>query len=401
AAIGSALTSRSDEEKARGDTARNRVGHLFNHAIPRTGFQILTRYKAEEESGRPHEYSDHLTPIAAFFSELLDEEIKSILASKGLDKKAKREKIEETRARLVVEALDYLPKCEAELITPEGETYAFMSEPEAKAYSARHQGFAVRPYQYTPPASEDLRKRPFYDQDLKRIEERIKATIESQLDEILERNSFDEARLFSMRVEQGIHKAIASWRKVACAQPCIEKRDIGINIMSSNFEGSPPADESSEPAENLTDTLWKTDSETEAQTPPNFGGVIPNNSLDINTCENDSLETEPVENSPELAIETYSLEPAREMSGSVNFDTSLDTGLFYARDGWHVLPICNFNPEVGRCTAKWHAETCTGKAPLVKGSGQPGYGYTAATRDLAKIRHWWGREFPDAGVGIR
>src|SRR5262249_47453729 len=52
-------------------------------------------------------------------------------------------------------------------------------------------------------------------------------------------------------------------------------------------------------------------------------------------------------------------------------------------------------------TAKWHAETCTGKAPLVKGSGQPGYGYTAATRDLAKIRHWWGREFPDAGVGIR
>jgi Bifunctional DNA primase/polymerase, N-terminal/Primase C terminal 1 (PriCT-1) len=37
----------------------------------------------------------------------------------------------------------------------------------------------------------------------------------------------------------------------------------------------------------------------------------------------------------------------------------------------------------------------------VKGTGKPGDGYTAATRDLAKIRHWWDREFPDAGVGKR
>jgi hypothetical protein len=88
-------------------------------------------------------------------------------------------------------------------------------------------------------------------------------------------------------------------------------------------------------------------------------------------------------------------------SGSINFDTALEAAIFAVEEGWHVLPICNFNPDTGHCTASWHPATCTGKVPLVKGKGNPGDGYTAASRELAKVRHWFETKYPDAGLGLR
>src|SRR5262249_15758397 len=70
AIIGSALTSKSDDKEARENAARRHVGQLCNHAIPRTSFQILTRYKADDDSP-VHQYADHSLTVAAFFSELL------------------------------------------------------------------------------------------------------------------------------------------------------------------------------------------------------------------------------------------------------------------------------------------------------------------------------------------
>jgi hypothetical protein len=102
-----------------------------------------------------------------------------------------------------------------------------------------------------------------------------------------------------------------------------------------------------------------------------------------------------------IAVE--SARPARWMP-PFNFDSVLEAALFYARDGWAVLPICNFDLERGRCTADLHtkddAKPCLGKKPLVRGKGKPGDGYTAATTDLRKIRDWFER-WPGAGVGIR
>src|SRR6266542_2987474 len=396
-AIGAALSSRSDDEKARVNTARNRVGQLFNQAIPRAGYQILTRYKAEEESGKPHEYCDHLLPIAALYSERLSEEIDRILASKGLDKKGKREKIVEARARLISEAVACLPKCDTALIAPDGETYAYVSAPEAQAYCKQKKAYTARAYTYTPPAPAELQKRPFYDQDLKRIEDKIKDFIEDQLDEILERNGFDQARIFAKRVEASLSKRIGSWVKVAGLGENRREGEKRNNKHVIEIVGVAPPDQVVSPLE------------IEEGTPQNFGGVSSDKSLDSSEIENLVFETAseaPAADFVQNRAELEEASPAAEAScgGAVNFDSALEAATFYARDGWHVLPICNFDPERGHCTADWHTtnpdKPCMGKKPLVQGEGKPGEGYTAATSDLRKIRDWFAR-WPDAGVGLR
>jgi hypothetical protein len=404
AAIGSALTSKSEDEEARAKTARRHVGQLFNHAIPRTGYQILTRYKSQDESGKPHEYADHLTLVAAFFSELLAEEVKRILAVKDLDRKGKREKIEETRARLIADALDYLPKCEIELVAPTGETYAYVSATDAKAYCAKNPEFSLRSFSYTPPPeSEEKPKKPFFSQDFERIEEHIKTDIENKLDEIAERNSYDEARMFSKRLTTAIQRLLASWEKVAGAREQRgdeENRELNHVSDLSGVGGALDAyPDLNDPVENPP--------VDETPTPDNLGGVPADKPAEINDLQKpffEVVENGPVENLPEPVPNP------KPLVASVNFETSLEAALFYARDGWHVLPICQFDPVTGRCTAEWHNrrldvsphKACKGKVPIVKGKqdAKPGDGYTAATTDLGRIRDWY-RKHPDAGVGIR
>lgn len=387
--IGKALTSKSDDEEACKRAAIRHVGHLFNHAIPRTGIQILTRYKAEEDSGRPHEYADHLTPIAAFFSELLAEETAQILALKDLDRKAKRAKIEEIRSRFIAEALTYLPKCDVEVYRPileaddselgfvmiDEERYAYMPAAQAKAFCEKNPQFTIRRLSYTPPATEEeeKRKKPFFDQDLKRIESKIKTDIEKYLDDIAARNSFDEARLFSTRLIPSIHKLLASWAKVSAMQDkkAEEKRRELIHAPDL----SPPGEFSA-----AETPLKEEGGGGDNLSPPCFDNLAESNDLEepiFEIIEND----------------------ASILSASENFDSALEAALFYARDGWPVIPICQFDYETDQCTASWHPGECAGKKPLVKGDGSGGY--SAATRDLARIRYWWETKYPDAGVGIR
>lgn len=413
-AIGAALSSRSDDEKARVNTARNRVGQLFNQAIPRAGHQILTRYKAEEESGKPHEYSDHLLPIAALYSERLSEEIDRILATKGLDKKGKREKIVEARARLVAEAVACLPKCDTALISPDGETYAYVSAPEAQAYCKQKTAYTARAYTYTPPAPATLQKRPFYDQDLKRIEDKIKGFIEDQLDEILEHNSFDEARNFiATRLDKGIPKLLSSWVKVAGLRENTEEGGKRNNKYVIEIMGVAPTEPPGETPK------------IERGTPQNFGGVASGKSLDSSEIENPVFETAPegdcLENGQKTTLvpgapaadfvqnengaELAPIAPASGASAepdpvpALNFDSSLEAATFYARDGFPVLPVCQWEADAGRCTGEKHGPDCKGRKPLVKGDGSEGY--SGATRDLGKIRDWFTRLFPRAGVAIR
>ena len=382
-AIGAALSSRSDDDKARVNTARNRVGQLFNQAIPRAGYQILTRYKAEEESGKPHEYCDHLLPIAALYSERLSEEIDRILASKGLDKKGKREKIVEARARLISEAVACLPKCDTALITPDGETYAYVSAPEAQAYCKQKTAYTARAYTYTPPAPAKLQKQPFYDQDLKRIENKITDFIEDQFDEIFERNGFDQARMFAKRVEASLAKRIGSWVKVAGLREKTGKEEERINKHVIEIVGGPPPNQVVSPLE------------IEEGTPQNFGGVASDNPLDSSEIENPVFESVPEAGAP---VSEASAEP--EPVPAVNFDSSLEAAAFYARDGFPVLPICQWDVDAGRCTGEKHGLDCKGRKPLVKGDdGREGY--SAATLDQGKIRDWFSRVFPRAGVAIR
>jgi Bifunctional DNA primase/polymerase, N-terminal len=400
-AIGTGLTARSDGEEARAKTAQRNVSALFNHAIPRTGFQILSRFKAEEDSGRPHEYSDHLMPVAAFFSELLAEEVECVLSSKELDRKAKRKKIEETRGGLITEALDYLPKCEAELITPQGEVYAYVSAPEAKAYCAKNRDFTVRAFEYSPPAQEEQAKRPLCGADFVRLRDRaVRQAVDQILDEIAERNSPEEARRF-WRTEllPSLQRAGASWTKVAgvAGVETEEEREEEL-IHASDLSGAPLPGSAQwfaenfdfEPESDAAEPVEKTTADEEL-TPDKLSGVPVDNSQESSDLKNGLSEIEPVENPPVILV------------GSINFDESLEAAIFYAKDGWPVLPICNFDPERGRCTATWHPEDCAGKKPLVKGKGNPvpGDGYTAATRDLDQIRRWYRGEFRSAGVGLR
>ena len=155
AAIGLGLVSNTKDIEHAKRTARNRVGHLFNNAIPRTGYQILTRYKVGEDEQHPHEFVSHLMPVAAFFSELLAEELKAI---NKLDSTLRASAKAAARERIIAEALTYLPKCDTELIGPDGELYAYISEPEAKAYCKSKDGYAVRPIQPKKPKAEKPKK---------------------------------------------------------------------------------------------------------------------------------------------------------------------------------------------------------------------------------------------------
>lgn len=394
--IGGGLTSRSDDDEACKQQAIRHVGHLFNHAIPRTGYQTHTRYKAEEGSNKAHEYVDHIVPVASFFGELLSEEIKTILADKGIDKSARRAKIEETRASIIVEALSYMPKCEAVILEPDGETtYAYVSGPEAKAYCAKNPDYAARAYQYVEPEPETKPKRPLYAEDFDRIEGRIHGWIEDELEGALSRNSFDEARHFAARLQVSIQKRIASWVKVAGATGWREKEEENLYTGDKSDMGADADDLSREP-------VLPVENSTEDETEPgdNLSPGQGVNSFADNADENDYSKTDPVENFSEP-------EPERgpELTGSENFDTSLEAAISYVRDGWAIVPCCQFDPATGRCTGpdSHHDDgMCKGKVPLIKGKKPtPGAGYTAATRDKGLIRDWFTRQFPDAGVAIR
>ena len=114
-------------------TARNRLSKLFNHRIPEKGRQVLTRFKAEEDSGERHKYAADLFPIAAAYAELHEEEKATILRDRSLDRKEKGIKIAASMESLAREMMAHVPKCDTELLDPEGKTYAYVSGPEASA----------------------------------------------------------------------------------------------------------------------------------------------------------------------------------------------------------------------------------------------------------------------------
>jgi putative DNA primase/helicase len=379
AAIGAAIASNEA-------TGRNRASYLFNHAIPQSGYQILTRFKSEEDSGRPHEYADHLTPIAAVYSALHAEEKMAILRDKNLTRKEKGIKIAESLARLAQEALDHLPKCDTELIAPDGKTYAFVSGPQASAFMVQKGNYTARPYKYTPPAPDQ--KRPMYSEAQRRLIDRVINIAEQGLDELIERNSFNEALKLSAEMEKQFAKFINSWRKVAGVR---EKRGEEKELLHvTDFEGGGFADSPS----SATPSAPAPPPMTESVPPTNFVGVSPDKPLDVSQIENPVFEVAPEPCAP-ASEASAELDPVP----AVNFDSSLEAATFYARDGFPVVPVCQWDAEAGRCTGEKHGPDCKGRKPLVKGDGSAGY--PAATRDLAKIRDWFTRLFPRAGVAIR
>jgi putative DNA primase/helicase len=379
ATIGAALASNEA-------TGRNRAGYLFNHAIPEKGYQILTRLKSEEESGRPHEYADHLTPIAAVYASLYAEEKMSILRDKGLTRKEKGIRIAESQARLALEALDHLPKCDTELIAPDGETYAYVSGSQASAFMVQKKNYTARPYKYTPPAP-DEQKRPLYSDQQQRLIDKVSDAAELALDEMMERNSFDEALQFSVKLEKAFLKRLGSWRKVSSVRGKEGEEKELIHV--SKFEGGGPENASPEPP-----PAPDTPPVPNAVTPTNFVGVSSDKPLNASEIEKPVFEVAP---EPCALASGASAEP--DSVPAVNFDSSLEAATFYARDGFPVLPVCQWDADAGRCTGEKHGQDCKSRKPLVKGDGSEGY--SGATRDLAKIQDWFTRLFPRAGVAIR
>lgn len=378
AVIGRRLSSRSEEKEAIERTARNRLGQLFNHAIPREGVQILTRYKSAEGKKEKHKYVDHLTPVAAFFSELFAEEKVKILADKTLDKSGRGAAIAAAREQLIIEALKYLRKCDTELYLPalcedetsvdqDEESYAYVSGPEAQAFMKNNPQFMVRPLKYTPPEEKPRPAGPIVEEDIKRIEDKLERILDQALDDILTRNSFSDALTLAARLRKKVADSTSSWTKVARTlkgEKRAAERDKGINIGGKITEG--PADEAG--------VLFDFEPLEPEFRPENFSGLGSVTPAEINDLQNQVCE-------------------------SVNFDTALEAATFYARDGYPVLPICQWDASNNRCTADWHPAECAGKKPLKKGEGKPGSGYWA-TKDPAKIRDLW-KKYPWAGVGIR
>jgi hypothetical protein len=375
-AIGAALTSASDDAEARARTASRNVGQLFNHAMPRTGYQIQTRYKSPEESGTPHEYSSHAILVAELLAELHAEKRAKILADRSIERR--RQAIEDALERLAAEALALLPRCEVELIDPDGNSYAYVSAPEAKAYCKTHGEFSARRFDYTPPEDNKKPKRPFTGADWERIEDRaVKMVFDDILGAALDRNGFDGTALFlRTRLWPKLQKTYESWFKVeGNREPwgTEEKGDEEENRINTI------PDLSGVPAQKPVEI----EDEPEGVPPDNVSGVPFDNSAKINDLQNGVFETC---KNPVVASE--------------NFDTSLEAAIFYAKDGWNVLPICQWDSNKSRCTHAKHATDCGGRKPLIaREGGKPGDGYAGST-DLDQIRDWW-RKHPDAGVAIR
>lgn len=337
AAIGVGLVSNTKDIEAAKRTARNRVGHLFNNAIPRAGYQILTRYKVGEDEQHPNEFVSHLMPVAAFFSELLAEEFRAI---NKLDSALRAAAKAEARERLITEALTYLPKCEAVILDTNGEAYAYVSGAEAKAYCAKKEGFTAQGFK---PGQKP--KKPLTSEGFDRVEEKYCRWIEDELFEISDRNTYDEARIFAERLRIRLNKKISSWAKVAGAPDGREREERGVELPTEENPVLPPC---AEPLESAG------------------GGEEKVSPLALdNSAEDNNLQSQ----------NTHIL------AASDNFDSALEAALFYVKDGWAVVP-------------------CRDKKPLIGGKIKNA-GHTAASRDKGLIREWFTEKFKGAGVAIR
>lgn len=395
AAIGLGLVSNTKDIEHAKRTARNRVGHLFNKAIPRSGYQILTRYKVGDDEQHPNEFVSHLMPVAAFFSELLAEELKAI---SKLDSALRADAKAEARQRIIAEALTYLPKCDTELIGPDGELYAYISEPEAKAFCKSKDGYAVRPIQPKEPKAEKPKK-PFFADDFDRLKLRaVKEAVDTILDAIGERNGKDTARAFWVReLLPALEHAGERWVNYC-------RLDDDEEIEEEREENYPTEENPVRPP-----TLEPLDSDTHLDgggeeklspltldKPSDNSNLVPqiSDTLDSATRQDGA---DGVTTLATSALQPTTLEP--------NFDDTLEAAIDYVRDGWAIVPCCQFDPATGRCTGpeSHHADDiCKGKVPLIKGKKPiPGAGYTAAARDKGLVTDWFTRQFPAAGVAIR
>jgi Bifunctional DNA primase/polymerase, N-terminal len=362
--IGTKLSSSGKSDEGKINTASNRTSHFFTNAQPRTGYQLLTRYKALEDK-RSHEYVDHIVPVAEVVAEYWAAERAAIRKDKQPKKQAR---IAEALERLAAEGLELLPKCEAQLVDQNGEVYAYLSDAEARAYSAKNPNFEAQPKTARP-------KRRFNPQDDDRLTRKIRDFVADILDEYRERNGLPDANKYSVKAELAIRKEIESWRKTAPVREMgiVEREEINHVSGIVSIGASEPAKTDAEKKEMFTKVV----------------NTFPVSAFDCNTVDFSSFDAADSDAAPK---------PRIEVAGSVNFDTSLEAATFHARDGFPVIPVCNFNPATGRCTADWHGEDCKGRVPLVKGDGTPGY--PQASRDLEQIRKWYGR-WPDAGVALR
>lgn len=374
ASIGAALTSTADDKEdkdARWKKAQRDVSHLFCQALPRVGLQLLARFKAVED-GKAHEYADHAMAVAGIVAELFDAERKAILSS---DAKGKSAAIDAAMERLAREALVFFEPLDVLIVGPDHKPFAVVAASQAKAFCEQNPTYKAAEYKYTPPAEPAKNSsRPFAGEDLDRMIERDLAQVERHFWDIADRNTPEEARLYVANWLEKAKRRAASWVKVADAGAWDEKEEEEELIHVSENGGVRVEGDAGLPVENPT--------EDETATYDILSWVDRSNSFADNTGENEPLKAGPVEN----------------LSGSVNFDTSLEAATFHARDGFPVIPVCNSNPATGGCTADWHPETCRGRVPLIKGDGTPGY--PQASKDLARIGKWF-EQWPDAGVALR
>lgn len=375
--IGAPLTSKSEDAEDRAQTARNRLGRLFNHAIPRTGYQILTRYKSAEDEGKPHSYASHVLPVAVFFNELLDEQKVVILSDRQPKAQAR---IAEARERLAAEALEYLPKCDTELLDEAGELYAYVSAAEAQAYCRQNEGCSTRPLQYSEPEAKPKPKKPFYADDFDRLKKRaVSQAVDLILDAIGERNGKDTARAFWEReLFPALEHAGERW----------------VNYCRASDDDEEEEEEEDDRERENTGTNHVSE----------FTGVGVAEPVQAD-AENPAVDE---------GVPLYSLQGSDSVSGldsndlknggarAVNFDRPLKAALFYSQGGFPVrfpvLPVCQSKPG-GGCSWDKHGRDCKGRIPLVKGGVEGGY--SGASLDEEEITKWYTGQFAGQGVAIR
>jgi bifunctional DNA primase/polymerase-like protein len=407
--IGRGLSGRSDDPKRCGEKGARACSHLFNEANPRTGYSAITRYKAPEQSTTPHAYVDNLLEACDAFVDDLEAELSKIRTSRKLSAEDKRTLETETRDKYAQDILALLPRVGSKVVTSENELYGYFSVDQAQALIAEYPEYAMQEFTYQENI-ENRKKRQskFYPTTAieryqrmheKMVEEFIELAAASagypqaiawyteNIEPVGRRKAQEIVNSRQTRLLAQLHETRHRVEELRANDRKIETLDeYYANELGRGSEGyilSPNRDCSE--TDNLADSCQ--DSNNSPQKSPDLPvatTLILRVASEINSLqENDLHDTE-------ITL--------------MNFQDSLESALFFARDGWKVIPICNYCPETGQCThqhIKSHRKAkCTGKKPIVKGTGKPGEGYTAATTDLEQIRKWYHRN-PDAGVGLR
>lgn len=377
AAIGGKLSLGNGEHKASAEkAAQRRSARLFKAVQPQVNFQFVQRRSARRD-GDPHVYIDYLTPAAdAAFQAFETEGRSGEDWQRSLEipnPRLRAEHMAEIFDRYALAGLNTIPHCNAQLVTPDGETWDYCSAEQAAAFCAlpENEGWnwTAVVNSATSESGLPIPLGDFEGESILGIVKRAKAMARV----IIEDYGNPSEAIYSLReIARSLSAEIESIRKTS--QVVL----AGTSSAKENHLLSPPKSQT-DPGETAA------------------GGGLPegqilSHGLKSETQQRGQNVPSPAEREPGKASEPNDLleSPENELPELLRGNPRFVWALEYASRGWRVMPAYHTAKGVCSCKAGINCES-PGKHP--KG------GVYQATTDRARLVREWLRD-PHANVAI-